>query len=101
MRGFPGGFNGGGAVVPGGGFGFGARGLAPDPKTLHAIARRTGGKFYRARSAGAVEDAYSTLGSTFGRRPGTTEVTGWFLAAGAFLLVLSGVLAALWSPRLP
>ena len=101
MRGFPGSFNGGGAVVPGGGFGFGRRGLAPDPKTLHAIADRTGGKFYRARSAGAVEAAYSTLGSKLGRKPGNIEVTTWFLAAGAFLLVLSGVLSALWSPRLP
>ncbi len=102
MRGFPGSFNGGGgAVVPGGGFGFGARGLAPDPKTLRAIAARTGGKFFRARSAGAVEQAYSALGSKFGRKPGTVEVTDWFLAGAAFLLVLAGVLSALWSPRLP
>ena len=100
MRGFPGSFN-GGPISPGGGFGFGQRGLAPDPKTLHAIAVRTGGKFYRARSAGAVEAAYSTLGSKIGRRPGTIEVTSWFLAAAAFLLVLAGALSALWSPRLP
>jgi Ca-activated chloride channel family protein len=101
MRGFPGSFNGGGAIVPGGGFGFGRRGLAPDPKTLHAIADRTGGKFYRARSAGAVQAAYSSLGSKLGRRPGSIEITSWFLVAGALLLVLSGVLSALWSPRLP
>jgi Ca-activated chloride channel homolog len=100
MRGFPGNFN-GGAVIPGGGFGFGRRGLAPDPKTLNAIAVRTGGKFFRARSAGAVQAAYSTLGSKLGRRPGTIEVTSWFLAAGAFLLVLAGALSSLWSPRLP
>ena len=97
MRGFPG----GGVIVPGGNFGFGRRGLAPDPRTLHAIAVRTGGKFYRARSAGAAQAAYSTLGSKLGRRPGTIEITSWFLVAGAFLLVLSGVLSALWSPRLP
>jgi len=46
MRGFP---SPGGAIVPNGngngfGFGGGARGLAPDPKTLRAIAARTGGK---------------------------------------------------------
>ena len=97
MRGFP-----GNSISPGGSFGFGGgRGLAPDPKTLHAIAVRTGGKFYRARSAGAVQAAYSTLGSKLGRRPGSLEVTSWFLAAGAFLLVLAGALSALWSPRLP
>jgi Ca-activated chloride channel family protein len=102
MRGFPPGSNGGGfPVQPGGGFGFGRRGLAPDPKTLHAIADRTGGKFFRAQSAGAVEQAYAALGSKLGRKPGTVEVTDWFLAGAAFLLVLAGVLSALWSPRLP
>jgi Ca-activated chloride channel family protein len=98
MRGFPPGF-GGGQLGPGGGFG--SRGLAPDPKTLRAIADRTGGKFYRARSAGAVEDAYASLGSKLGRRPGSTEVTDLFLLGAAGLLVAAGLLSALWSPRLP
>jgi Ca-activated chloride channel family protein len=97
MRGFPG-FGGG---VGGGGGGFGRPGLAPDPKTLRAIADRTGGKFFRARSAGAVEQAYSALGSTLGRKSGTVEVTDWFLIGAAILLVLASVLSALWSPRLP
>jgi len=96
MRGFPGGFQG-----PGGGGGFGRPGLAPDPKTLRAIADRTGGKFFRAKSAGAVEQAYSALGSTLGRKSGSVEVTDWFLIGAAILLVLAGVLSALWSPRLP
>ncbi|MDX6454173.1 MAG: Ca-activated chloride channel [Gaiellaceae bacterium] len=94
LRGYPGGF-------PGAGTGFGRRGLAPDPQTLHAIATLTGGKFYRARSAGAVQDTYSSLGEKLGRKPGTTEVTDLFLRAAAGLLVLAGVLSALWSPRLP
>jgi Ca-activated chloride channel family protein len=102
LRGFPGGVpTGPGGGGGGGGFGFGRRGLSPDPKTLRAIAARTGGKFYRAQSAGAVQDTYSTLGSKLGRRPGNVEVTDWFLAGGAALLVLTGVLSALWSPRLP
>ena len=100
MRGFPGGFQGGGgAILPGNGFG--PRGLSPDPKTLRAIAVRTGGKFFRARSAGAVQQAYSALGSTLGRKSGSVEVTDWFLIGAAILLVLAGVLSALWSPRLP
>src|SRR6185437_655232 len=98
MRGVPGGFP-GGVISPGGSFGFGGGGgLAPDPKTLHAIAVRTGGKFFRARSAGAAQAAYSELGSKLGRAKGTTEVTSWFLAGSAFLLVLAGVLSALWAP---
>ena len=64
LRGFPGGFPGGGA----GGFGgIGRRGLSPDPVTLKAIATQTGGQFFRARSAGAVDAAYSKLGSSLGR----------------------------------
>ena len=94
MRGYPQGF-------PGGGGGFGRRGLSPDPKTLHAIADRTGGKFFRAKTAGAAEDAYAALGSKLGRKPGTMEVTDLFLVGAAVLLVLAGVLSALWSPRLP
>jgi Ca-activated chloride channel homolog len=97
MRGFPGGFQGGGFQ----GGGFGRPGLAPDPKTLRAIADRTGGKFFRAKSAGAVEQAYTALGSTLGRKSGNVDVTDWFLIGAAILLVLAGVLSALWSPRLP
>ncbi len=100
MRGFPGGFNGGGPGVFGGG-GLGPRGLSPDPTTLRAIAVRTGGKFYRAKTAGAVEDAYASLGSKLGRKPGTREVTDLFLVGAAALLVLAGALSMLWSPRLP
>ena len=94
LRGYPGG-------VPGAGTGFGRRGLSPDPRTLHAIATVTGGKFYRAKSAGAVQDAYASLGSKLGRKPGSTEVTDLFLMAAAGLLVLAGALSALSAPRLP
>jgi Ca-activated chloride channel homolog len=100
LRGFPSGFP---SVTGGfgGGFGVGRRGLSPDPVTLKAIATQTGGRFFRARSAGAVDSAYSKLGSSLGRQRGKVEVTDGFVAAGAALLALVGVLSALWSPRLP
>src|SRR5581483_4413432 len=102
MRGFPGGFPGNPQGGNGGfSYGFGLRGLAPDPKTLRAIAVRTGGKFYRAKTAGTVQSVYSSLGSRIGRKPGNVEITDWFLIAGAGLLLLGGVLSALWSPKLP
>jgi Ca-activated chloride channel homolog len=94
LRGFPQGFG-------GGLFGAGRRGLSPDPVTLKAIASQTGGRFFRARSAGAVDAAYSKLGSSLGRQRGRVEVTDAFLEAGAALLVLAGVLSALWAPRIP
>jgi Ca-activated chloride channel family protein len=92
-----------GGGLYGGGFpsyGF-ARGLSPDPATLRAIAHVTGGRFYRARTAGAVDAAYSQLGSRLGRTHGRQEVTADALALAALLLVGAGVLSAFWAPRLP
>jgi Ca-activated chloride channel family protein len=100
LRGFPQGFGGGGGFG-GGPFGTGRRGLSPDPVTLKAIATQTGGRFFRARSAGAVDAAYSKLGSSLGRQRGRVEITDAFLGIGAALLVLAGVLSSLWAPRIP
>ena len=100
MRGFPGNFK--GRRHPG-------RRLRLRPSAVsHRIRRRcTRSPCGPAASSTAParpapsQAAYSTLGSKLGRRPGSIEVTSWFLAAGAFLLVLAGALSALWSPRLP
>jgi Ca-activated chloride channel family protein len=99
----PGGFPGGGGFgpPPGGGPGFFRRALRPDPATLRAIARTTGGRFYEARTAGTAEDVYAKLGSSLGRQPGRLEISSDFVAGGAVLLALALVLSALWSPRLP
>ena len=75
--------------------------VPPDPDTLRAIANRTGGQFFAARSAKSVRAAYEKLGSRLGRKPGKTEITYDFLLAAAGLLVAAGLLSALWSPRLP
>jgi Ca-activated chloride channel family protein len=87
-----------------GSFGFGQQRtipVPPDPTTLSAIARLTGGKFYDAQSAEAVSSAYTHLGSLIGRMPGRIEVTNQLLALAALLLVAAGVLSAIWSPRFP
>jgi Ca-activated chloride channel family protein len=75
--------------------------VPPDPATLSAIARLTGGKFFNAQSADAVQSAYKELGSKLGRVPGHKEVTNELLALAALVLVAAGVLSARWSPRLP
>jgi Ca-activated chloride channel family protein len=90
---------GGGGFGPGGGFGAGA--LAPDPATLSAIARITGGEFFRARTAHALDDAYKALGSKLGQTHGTREISDLFVLAAVILLVGAGILSALWAPRLP
>jgi Ca-activated chloride channel family protein len=99
--GFPGG-PGGGFGGPPGAFGYGRRiPVPPDPATLRAIAQTTGGKFFEARSAKAVSSAYENLGSLVGREPGKREVTWWFVALAAILLVAAAVFSAFIAPRLP
>ncbi|MGH3049717.1 MAG: hypothetical protein ACRDLK_06130, partial [Gaiellaceae bacterium] len=85
----------------GGGGGGGIQGLAPDPTTLRAIANETGGEFFSAQSAGAVQAAYAKLGSNLGRVQAETEITSDFVALGALLLVLAGGVSLFWAPRLP
>jgi len=97
-------FNFGGGAFNGGVFGGGPglrQALAPDPRTLHAIAAETGGEFFSAKSAGSVQDAYRKLGSSLGRVPGRREVTVVFAIGAAGLLLVALVLGALWAPRLP
>jgi Ca-activated chloride channel family protein len=94
-------FGGGGGSFGNGFGGFGGRALAPDPKTLSAIARITGGEFFRARDAHALQDAYTTLGSKLARTRGSREVTDLFAFGAALLLVAGAALGAFWAPRLP
>ena len=83
--------------------GFGEREIPvpPDPATMRDIADMTGGKFSEAQDAETLQAVYEQLGSSLGRKPGTIEVTSWFVAAAAGLLLLAGVLSAAWSPRIP
>jgi Ca-activated chloride channel family protein len=89
--------------APGGTPGFGEREIPvpPDPETLGEIARMTGGEFSEAKDAETLEHVYEQLGSDLGRKPGEVEITSWFLAVAATLLLVAGLLSAAWSPRLP
>jgi Ca-activated chloride channel family protein len=75
--------------------------VPPDPATLSAIAKLTGGRFFTARSSDALQSAYKELGSKLGRVPGHKEVTNELLALAALVLLAAGVLSARWAPRLP
>ncbi len=98
-RGTGGGFLDGG--VSGRGVLVTVNGVAPDPVTLRRIAIKTGGRFFLAQSAGALQAAYSRLGSRLGRVRAREEVTADFAAGAVLLLLLAGLASALSAPRLP
>jgi Ca-activated chloride channel family protein len=97
-----------GAMGPfglGNGFGglFGGRRfpVTPDPVTLAAIARDTGGTTFRARTADSLSNIYKQLGSSVARRSVNREITSWFAGAAALLLLASLGAARLTGGRLP
>jgi Ca-activated chloride channel family protein len=75
--------------------------VPPDRATLRQIAETSGGKYFDAPSAAALQAAYDELGSLLSHEPEDLEATFGFLGAGAVLLLAAGVLSALWSSRLP
>jgi Ca-activated chloride channel family protein len=75
--------------------------VPPDPETLRQVAETTGGKFFAAADAGALESVYDEIGSQVGVEHKTRELTVFFTAAGALLLLVGGALSMLWFARLP
>ena len=75
--------------------------VPPDPETLRAIARTTGGEFSEARTAESLTKVYENLGSRLGRETGKSEITWLFVAIAAALLLLGTAIGAFVSPRLP
>src|SRR5262249_9317343 len=87
-----------------GGFGFGGFGrfpVRPDPVTLAAIARATGGETFQAKSAAKVQSVYKELGASVATKPSRREVTSWFVGLAALLLLGALGTAKLTGERLP
>jgi Ca-activated chloride channel family protein len=64
-----------------------------DEETLKAIAAITGGRYYRAASAGELQQAYRTLGRAVVWMPKPTELTGLASIAVALLLAATVMLS--------
>lgn len=73
--------------------------VPPDPRTLRAVARETGGRFFEVADATRLRAVYEELGSRLGHRDQHTEMTAAFAGGGAVLLLLASCLSMLWSRR--
>lgn len=73
--------------------------VPPDPRTLRAVARATGGRFYEALDARTLARVYRELGARLGRRSQRTEITAAFAGGGALLLLAASGLSLLWTRR--
>jgi Ca-activated chloride channel homolog len=74
--------------------------VPPDPTTLRRVAAASGGKFYRATDASALEHAYSDIGSAVRPQKKKRDISFAFIG-GALALVAGGSLLSLaWFRRL-
>jgi Ca-activated chloride channel homolog len=75
--------------------------VPPDPETLSQVAELTGGKFFEAADQDSLRSVYDEIGSQVGVEHKQRELTVFFTAAGAALLLLGGALSTLWFGRIP
>jgi Ca-activated chloride channel family protein len=86
----------------GGGFGPGGRfPVRPDPVTLAAIAKATGGQAYQAKSSAKVQSVYKELGASIARKSARREISSWFVGLAAVFLLGSLGAGRLVGERLP
>jgi len=75
--------------------------VPPSPGTLQMLARTTGGEFFRARSASALDAVYKHLATRVGHSTENREVTDLFAGGALVLLLGGGVISALRFRRVP
>ena len=72
-----------------------------DEETLTSIARKTEAGYFKADSETQLREVYKTLSSRLVLERKKTEITAFFTAAAAVLMLLAGALSLLWFNRLP
>jgi len=75
--------------------------VPPSPGTLELISHGTGGEFFRARSAKALQAVYRHLATRIGHRTESREVTDLFAIGALVLLLAGGVFSLLRFRRVP
>ncbi len=89
-----------GSLFGGGGGGQFGRGFRAgiDEATLQKIADLTGGQYYAASSAGELEAVFRGLPTYLIMKHDITEISVFFAAGGALLVILAVCLSILWHP---
>jgi Ca-activated chloride channel homolog len=87
-------------VVTGPGFG-GYIPVPPDPETLGAIARESGGRAFTAEDSGKLSDIYKNLGSKLGSKKHKRQTTAAFAIGGLILLLGAAATSVRFAPALP
>jgi Ca-activated chloride channel family protein len=72
-----------------------------DEETLKRIAEKTGATYFRAESDANLRTIYENLGTRLVFEPQRTEITAFFVAFAAMLLMAAGGFSLLWFSRLP
>ena len=75
--------------------------VPPDPGTLRAVARASGGRFFEAPDGERLQAVYDELGTRLGHETKEAEVTVAFAGIGGALLLIGGALSTLLFRRLP
>ena len=70
-----------------------------DEETLKAIAKITGGEYFHAGTAADLRRVYESLSAKFALERKETEISAFFSAASALLLLLAVLLSLLWFHR--
>ena len=75
--------------------------VPPSPETLTEIAQISGGQFFTAIDEDGLREVYEELGSRLGTREESREITDFFAAGSALLLLTGGALSAFLFRRVP
>jgi Ca-activated chloride channel family protein len=67
---------------------------------LRTIARDSGGRFYRARTAAALKKVYEQLATRVGHTTKDRQISDMFAAGGLVLVLTGAALSALWFRRI-
>lgn len=72
--------------------------IALDEDTLRSVAELTEGEYYFAESAEDLQEVFEQVPSHLDTVKATTEISAFFTAIGAFLLIVAFVVSQRWHP---